>query len=547
MRITSRKRTAFGATALAAAALLTACTSGTPAEAPSKRASDATIDSFTYAFTQWPKSLDGRTTQISTAQISTLVTQPLERFAYEGGAVRFKPNLAVSIRQPDSRTAVYTLRGGVKFSDGTPLTAEDVAWSIAEAATPVAETSADMQGFGSAIATGTNEVTVKWQYAIPPTSLREKIASTVEVQQAEFGRAHAKDLGTPAALPIGTGPYTYQSQTAQNITLVPNPAYWGTRPKVQRLIFTRFTEDSSAQLALRSGSVQGSQVIDPKTAPLWQRISGASLYIAHDPSISFISLDLNTPPFDDVHVRKAIAHSIDRKSIIQAAFGGHADLLHGILPADGISDAAPSLEAAQKFLDRLPSNDFDLTKAKAELAQSDHPQGFTTTMTYSSGSAWQQILLLSLQENMKSLGVTINLKPISPQEWFQNFFSHRATGMQVFPGVAVLNGDVSAILPGMVGKASMRPNLLNNANFTTPEVESAYPMLAPRSIGKYSKAEQWKATQTVLSEIAAQVPYVPLFSPNTLHALGSGYMYTRTPSHFDMLSGSWIDYLRASK
>jgi peptide/nickel transport system substrate-binding protein len=544
MRTSAQRQTVLVAT-LAVSASLTACGSGATsggAGAPT----DQPIPSLTYAVADWPSSLNGYTTKIDTSRISALVSQPLERSSYQNGVLTFTPNLATSVTQPSPTTAVFTLRGGVKFSDGTPLTAQDVAWSMTAAAAPTAETAANMQGFGNAVPSGPNEVTVTWQYPTPLQTLREVVDDFVEVQQAAFAQAHSKDLGTPGALPIGTGPYLYQSQTAQDITLVPNPHYWGVRPKAQKLVFTKITQDNSAELALRSGSVQAADLVDVRTAPQWQAIPGASLHVAHDPSISFLSLDLNTPPFNDVHVRKAIAYAVDRKSIVTAGFSGHADLLQGILPAAGFTDVAPSPDAATKFLDQLPRYDFDLAKAKSELAQSAYPHGFSTTVTYAGGQNWQQILLLSLQQNLKPLGVTITLSPVSGQQWFQTFFSHQATGLQVFPNVAILSGDVSAVLPGMVGKASMRPGMLNNANFTDPAVESAYPAIAPKTIGQHTRAEQWAATQTVLTEVAEQVPYVPLFSPQTVYVLGKGFTYTKTPAFTDMLSGSWIDYLRAS-
>lgn len=245
-------------------------------------------------------------------------------------------------------------------------------------------------------------------------------------------------------------------------------------------------------------------------------------------------------------VRKAIAYSIDRKSIASAGFGGYADLLPGLLPASGFSDVTPSLNAAQQFLNQLPAYDFDPAKAKAELAQSAYPHGFTTTVTYSGTVPWIKLLLLNLQQNLQPLGVTINLNSVTQQEWFQTWFSHRATGLQVFPTVGVSNSDPSTLLPAMVGKASMVPNFLNNANFTTPAIETAYPALAPRTAGGYSTSQRWQATQTVLSEVADQVPYVPLYSPQTVYALAKGYVFTQTPSFSDLISGSWIDYLRAA-
>jgi peptide/nickel transport system substrate-binding protein len=533
-----------GTSITAVAILLAACTSGADSTATSHTASDKEIASFTYAISALPSSLNGMTTEVRTAQISALVTEPLEHYAYKDGTTQFTPGLAESVRESGDRAAVFTLRDGVKFSDGSALTADDVAWSITAAAAPTAQTAGNMAGFASAKATGANEVMVTWAY--PTTSIRKRIDGTVEVQQAKFAQAHPTDLGTAGALPVGTGPYVYQSETAQDITLTRNPAYWGTQPKVKKLVFTKIAQDSSAQLAMRSGSVQGGTVGDLNTVSAWQAISGASLDDSHDPYISFLSLDLKTKPFDDVHVRRAVAYSIDRQGLVKSAFAGHADVLTSLFPIESYSDVIPSLSAAQQFAGQLPTYGFDLAAAKRELAQSAYPQGFTTTITYSSGTAWVKVLLLSLQQNLKSLGITVDLKPLATQAWLQSFFGHQATGIQVFPGVAVLSSDPSTLIPAFVGTASMRPNMLNSANFTTPQVESGYPMLALQTAGKYTKDERWKAVQTALSQVADQVPYVPLISQPTYYALAAGYLYTQTPATADLLGGTWIDYLRAT-
>ncbi|MFJ7215039.1 ABC transporter substrate-binding protein [Amycolatopsis sp. NPDC098790] len=534
------------ATSLVVAALTaSACSSGgggSPAQP--KAATETTIPSFTYAITQLPTSLNGMTTKTDTAQISSLVTETLEHATARDGVPQLSPNLAESVTQPDNKTIVYRLRDA-KFSDGTALTPEDVIWSIEATAAPTAETAGNMAGFASASATGPHEVTVKWKYGDP--NMRLGVSGAVQVQKAAFAKQHSSDLGTPSALPIGTGPYKYQAQTSQAIDLVANPQYWGARPKAGSLKFTVIADDSSARLALQSGSIQGAEVKDVKTSNQWQAISGTSLHTSPGLSSNVLSLDTSKAPFDDIHVRNAVAYSVDTGNLGKAAYGDYADTLTTVVPVESIASVAPSLDEAKKFLDQLPKRTFDLGKAKQELAASAHAGGFTAEVPYRTTDPADKLLVLSLQENMKSLGVTIVPKPVQPAEWAQEVFSHTATGIQVLTGLTIIIPDPSGMLYYFVGKENMVPNSLNLANFTTPAIEQALPMISPAGSGGYTKDQRWNATKTIITELAQQAPYVPLYSSKNVYALKDGYTFTEPPGTLDLLTGAWIDYLRSTK
>ncbi|SEP44557.1 ABC transporter substrate-binding protein [Amycolatopsis saalfeldensis] len=538
-----RIRLALPAAAASLVLLTTACTGGSGTPAGAAPATESDIPSFTYAIPAMPTSLTGITTKVQTQLITSLVTEPLERVSLNEGTAQLQPNLATSARQVDPQTLVYTLRSGVKFSDGTPLTADDVAWSIKAAAAKTAETAGNMAGFAGATASGPGEVTVKW--AFPSVNMRETV-SELPVLEAAFATAHPDDLGTSAALPVGSGPYAYQSQTSQDISLKPNPNYWGTRPKAQNVKFTVIADGASAQLAMRSDSIQGSGIADLKTTTQWQGINGTTVYTAQNLVSDLLSMDTSKPPFNDLHVRQAVAYSIDRKGILAAAFGGNAEQLQTLVPIEELAGVMPSQAEAQQFLDSLPQYELDPAKAKAQLAQSAYPNGFSVTVPYINGSNWSRLLVLNLQQNMKPLGVTITPQPVPAGQWFQTFFSHQATGLQVLSGFSTTTTDPAGLLFGFVGAANMKPNLPNSANFTNDVIEKNYPAIAPATAGTYSKADRWAATKAILTDVAHQLPYIPLFSEKTAYALAKGYTFTQNPSLFDTLSGAWIDLLRST-
>jgi peptide/nickel transport system substrate-binding protein len=296
---------------------------------------------------------------------------------------------------------------------------------------------------------------------------------------------------------------------------------------------------------MRAGQLSGAVVSDIKTVPEWQQIAGTSIYSTPNLDSNLVSLDTAAPPFSDIHVRRAVAYSIDAAAVLKSAFGTYYTPLTGAIPPGEVT-AVTSLANARAFYATLPQYGFDMPKAKAELARSNYPHGFTVTVPYISTQTWMQLLLLNLQQNMKALGVTINLKPETGNQWAQAIFAHQATGLQLLNGFTTTLPSPSELLGSMVGKANEVPGLINIANFSDPAVETALPKIAIATTANYTSAQRWQATQTILSEIANQAAYIPLFSSDNIFALAKGLTFTKTPTEIDELNGQWINYLRAA-
>ncbi|MFF3501108.1 ABC transporter substrate-binding protein [Streptomyces sp. NPDC003247] len=520
---------------------VTACAGNDSAADTGKaKVTDADIPSFTVALNSQPPGYDAATSAqpYVTSSVMSLVTEPLERYNDNG---TFTPALATKVAQPDPTTLVYTLRDGVKFSDGQPLTAEDVAWSITHTATPPAQTSASVRSFKSASATGPLQVTVKLSSATPLG--RVTLAQATLIQEKKFAVAHQSDLGTANAIPVGTGPYTVGSATASGITLNRRTGYWGTEPKIQKVDFKVVSDDNSAQLAMRSGEVDLRQIGDVKTAAQWRAIPGTSVLSSPSGSVNFLAMDVSKAPFDDIHVRRAISHATDVAGLIKAAWGGEATALKGLMPVDSLKVVAGGEAAVDTFLDSLPDHALDLDEAKKELAQSSHPKGFSTTVEYVSEVPATKVVALSLQQNLKPLGIDIKTKAVTLNAWSAKFYQHKLTGLIVGFGFTA-EPDPSAPLASMVGKANMGPQKANLANFTTPEVEKALPTLSTAG----ADAARWDAAKTVIAQVADQAAYVPLASEDLLMAVGKGFASdTGKITARNIQDGSWVLDIRATQ
>ncbi len=502
---------------------------------------DGKAASFTFALPAAPISLDVvKDFNGNTMQVMAPVTEKLELVSATGEVT---PGLASGVAEPDPLTLVYTLRDGVKFSDGKPLTAADVVWSLQHAsdAKAGAQTAGNVDWIESVSESGPLQVTVKLKHPVP--NARGRIAVVGFVQQAEFGRAHEKDLGTAAAIPVGTGPYQVTEHSPERVTLSRNPQYRGDAPRVDKIHFTFIPQDNSAQLAMRSGSLQGAVVGNLKTVDQWSAVPKTSLNKLASLYTTFLTLDTRTAPLDDVHVRKAIAHSLDRPGVLAAGYGTSASLLKGLSAPGLLAGVAPSPDAAKEFLDSLPQHEFDLAKAKAELDKSAHAGGFTLEVPVIAGSPSSELVVQNLAQNMKSLGVTITPKTVTVNQWLTTIYAHGdGLGMQTMELVpAVVDPD--SLLGRVTGQENIRPQGFNLANWTTPQAETAYGELTTST----DRQVRWQATRTLLKAIADDVPYLPLFNPDTVVVLGGGFTFDRQLNLFDVwVNGAWATALKSS-
>lgn len=254
-------------------------------------------------------------------------------------------------------------------------------------------------------------------------------------------------------------------------------------------------------------------------------------------------MDVTRAPFDDVHVRRAVAHSVDRAGIMEAGFGSYAQPMSGLVPAGELAGVAGSRRAAEDFLADLPSYGLSEAKAKAELAKSAHPQGFSTTIEYVKDYPWQELTVLNLQRNMEPLGVQITAKPVTANQWYAKFFEHELTGITLPFGFGASYPDPAPLLGKLVGKTNIGPQKINIANWTTADVDKAQRIITTAG----PDSTRWSATRTILTQVADQVPYVPLFTEDEVHALGKGLAFEKPGiTSFDLSNGSWIFSLKST-
>ncbi|HYZ64745.1 MAG TPA: ABC transporter substrate-binding protein [Acetobacteraceae bacterium] len=275
-------------------------------------------------------------------------------------ALEQKPGLATSWRRIDERTVEATLRPGVRFHNGDVMTAEDVAFSFGPQRM-MGETRPTVQGrtlplTGSVVTTARVKELPK---EVPPVARRLWPAldrvEVVDAQTVRFinatpdvtleGRMSCRGSGIVsrrafdeaaswldyARAPCGTGPYKVaEYKPDQSLLLVAHDAYWGGRPPLRAIRLVEVPEVASRVAGLLAGEYQFACDIPPDQIAGIERSGQFEVQGAKVPNHRLTTFDKNHAQLRDPRVRLAMAHAIDRQSIVDALWAGRTNIPRGL-------------------------------------------------------------------------------------------------------------------------------------------------------------------------------------------------------------------------
>lgn len=490
---------------------------------PGKVASNGEVGSSkSYPELRWgespfPGALDWqKTLWIQDVDIESLVVQGLVEFEPSG---KLKPGLASSIERPNATTYVYNIRTGVKFSDGRPLTVADVVYSLDQ---NMVNKESVMKAFWTDVASvssrGNSAVVVKLKR--PDAVWPDIIAFSGRIFEKDAAeRAGEKAQGTPSGMLIGTGPWKFGSFTPEvRVQLSRNPYWTGPRQPAERVSFTFFKSEGEMALALRSGAIDGASVYSsPK---LFVHVPGIHT-LSPGPRVGTTYLTMNTaiPPFNNVHVRRAISYATNVEGMIKGLFpAGVATEDAAITAADLFSGFASS--EASKMLDALPKYGFDLAAAKRELAKSPYPHGFTTEVQALAAESVHVETAEILASDLAKIGIDAKVHEIQTSESTDLYGSKVKL---LVGGLGALYPDPEAFLsvllpeseiepPGGGGNRAQWRNAAAN-KLLTEENKTLNPTTRLRLIGK------------LLTMANSEAPYRVLYSAGSPASLSNKYVF----------------------
>jgi len=409
-------------------------------------------------------------------QLSETIFDPLVRTDKVAKPV---PSLAESWTV-DGDTWTFKLRKDVKFSDGTPFTAEDVVFTY-ERVPKVPNSPSSYALYLSSIdrLEVVDPHTLKIITKGPSPVLLPNL-SMVPIMSSKAAAGSAPEGKTTVELNrgdglIGTGPYKFVSwKRGAEIVLERNENYWGEPPAWDRVIYRPITNPAARVAALLAGDVD--LIEDPPTDDLPKLKENKNLHIQETPSVRIIYIALmqgdevppgmegtnGKNPLKDRRVREALSLAIDRQNIVDRVMGGSAMAAGNLL-------AYPGFGASEKH-SKAPKA--DLERAKKLLAEAGYPNGFTMSLGSPAGRYTNDQRIAQVVAAMWArLGVKVNVDTMAPAVFFKqrNAFAFSA----YLAGWAASSGEMLNPLNSLV--VTKQPELglgtTNWSKYSNPEAD----------------------------------------------------------------------------
>jgi peptide/nickel transport system substrate-binding protein len=227
---------------------------------------------------------------------------------------------------------------------------------------------------------------------------------------------------TPASLsdtadfflkPVGSGPFMVDSFTpSESLTLVKNPDYWGGAPTLDRIVFRDIPEVSSRVTALSTGEIDFTWGLPADQLATVQGDSALTVTTAPSYAHYYQWFNASHEPFDDPNVRRAMIHALDLKSITE-----------GLFPGIGAVAQAPIQPPVFGFQAQTPYA-YDPDLAKSLLAEAGFPDGFTTSMQWSSTCCPQiRELAQAMISQWAEIGVTVEPQEKEQAQWVEDLLA----------------------------------------------------------------------------------------------------------------------------
>ncbi|MFO1057979.1 MAG: ABC transporter substrate-binding protein [Dongiaceae bacterium] len=439
-----------------------------------------------------------------------------------GDDLALAPAVADSWQQADPTTYKYHLRDGVAFGDGSAVTPDDVVATFKFHLDPSSgsQLAAFFSSVASVEASGPREVTVKLK--APNVQFQYTAAHMAGfLFQKKQLEAHAKDIGTPDVLPLGTGPYKLtEFAPADHVVLEANPGYWGPKAVAKKITIQAIPDRQTRLLAMRNGDVDGTFDLSISDIDQWKALPDVDVITAPSLGVFLLTMDHATAPFDDVHVRRAVAYAVDREGLVKALLKGNGEAATALNPPEIWAGVLPA-DQVRAFYATLPSYGFDLAKAKAELKQSKHPDGFEISIPGSTADPYQVNILQSVVENLKQIGINAKVQEIDQNQWLAGYFRHEQLGMQIMAYYPDFADPVN--YPFLFfASANAAKDGMNGSNFKNAEVDRLLAEANEKSDPKVRAA----ALQQVFKIANEEVAVVPIFWPASAMAINKKYKLT---------------------
>lgn len=422
----SKKVMMFVALLAVLSIMLVACGDGTQKETskePVSTGAENVKDTLVVATNAGPADLDPHgTNDQNSNDVRFQIYEALVGVDVDGSIV---PRLATEWEWVDDTTIKFTLRDGVKFQDGSLLTADDVLFSLKRASegdfTASWLTDVLMDKMEAL-----DEKTIQLKLNVPVGALLSRLSNVMIVSKAAW---ESKTESEMLKNPMGTGPYKLVEWfQGDRLEFVAHEDYWGEPVAFPKLVMRIIPESSARALEIEAGTVDVSLVVQAADIGTLERDENISIVTNPSYMITYLGFDCSKAPYDNVKVRQALSYSIDKGAIAENVYSGlGSPALHGRLS-----------EVYWGYNKDVASYEYNPEKAKELLAEAGYPDGFDMTLALSEAEQDQIDMSEIIKNQLAQVGVNVKLE-----------IMENATFLDM-----IVNGPFDAFLLNSVGNSA---------------------------------------------------------------------------------------------
>lgn len=428
--------------------------------------------------------------------------------AYDSESTAVVPQLAHSWDiSPDQLTWTFHLRRGIRFHDGTPFNAEAMLFSLGRQFYqdhPFHKVEGSFNywkdmGMDDTIAAleapddSTFVIRLKTPNAPFLSNLAMNFCAAVSPTAVEkHGRDYFKN-------PVGTGPFRLvEWRKDERIVLARNDDYWGPKAKIERLIFKPIQEGSVRFLELTQGILHGLDNLNPEYVDEIRNNPQLQLLTQPGMNIGYLAMNMDKKPFDNILVRRAINHAVDKQALVDNFYQGLAIAAKNPLP--------PTLWG---YNDGIEGYAHDPAKARALLAEAGFPDGFETEL-------WAmpvprpympqpEKIAQALQADLEKVGIRVRIVNWEWGTYLDKVFDGQH--QMALLGWTGDNGDPDNFLYVLLDKTAAVKPAQNIAFYKSDELHEVL-VAARRSADRDERIQLYHTAQEIIFRDAPWVPLV---------------------------------------
>ena len=452
-----------------------------------------------------------------------------------------EPALAERWEQVSPTVWRFHLRRNVRFSDGTPFTADDVVFSVQRVRAPGSNMASVLATVKEVRAVDSH--TVDFETNEPDPILIQNLTNWGMMSRAWAERNNStrpadltsreENFATRNAM--GTGPFLLQSREPDRRTvLVPNPTWWDTpRHNITRAELNIIANDATRVAALLSGEVDFVYTVPPQDVERIRRAPGLSIIQGPELRTIYLGFDQSRPellksdvrgrnPFQDVRVRRAFYQAIDVQAINRTVMRGQSRPT-GMMWGPGVNGFREEDDR------RLP---VDLDGARRLLTEAGYPNGFGVTMDCPNDRyVNDEAICTAIVAMLARINIRVTLAAQTRVRYFAEINGPRYNTSFYLLGWTPATSDAHNALFNLLGTRDGSRGVFNNGGYSNPQMDSL--------INRIATETDQAARQRLISEAAAlirdDVPNIPLHQQQIVWAVRNGWTVPQTADNYIQL------------